>query len=250
MGFWITDKDGLITTARKGLDHLEDTFHDLSSFARSEVELEGASILETVKQAKPDVLIGLTACPGIFTKEIMSTMNKNCPDMPIIFPLSNPTSRSECTAEEAQFATNGRAIFASGSPFEDVVFNGRTIASSQCNNRFIFPGLALGAALGQTTRVTNAMINKAAEALVELLNIEDLERRATFPDDYPIREVSCHLACRVIEQAIAEDIRIGNKVAYERFTEGGAPALKEYIRSKMWNPVYRPLVYLSPGKGE
>eukprot|EP00088_Acartia_fossae_P026614 TRINITY_DN27447_c0_g1_i11.p1 TRINITY_DN27447_c0_g1~~TRINITY_DN27447_c0_g1_i11.p1 ORF type:complete len:199 (-),score=27.78 TRINITY_DN27447_c0_g1_i11:402-914(-) len=170
--------------------------------------------------------------------------------MPIIFPLSNPTSRSECTAEEAQIATNGRAIFASGSPFPDVNFKGMTIVSSQCNNRFIFPGLALGAALGQTKKVTNSMINKAAEALVELLSIEDLEKRATFPDNYPIREVSCHLACRVIEQAILEGTRIGNKVAYERYMEGGAPALKEYIRSKMWNPVYRPLVYLSPGKDQ
>jgi len=249
-GFWITDKHGLITQGRKNLEVLEDTFYDLSSFARPEKEKEGASILEVVQQAKPDVIIGLTACSGIFTKEILSTMNKHCKDMPIIFPLSNPTSRAECTAEEAQIATNGRAIFASGSPFDDVVFNGMTIASSQCNNRFIFPGLALGAALGQTQKVSNAMINKAAEGLVELLSIEDLEKRATFPDDYPIREVSCHLASRVIEQAISEGIRIGNKVAYERFMEGGAPALKEYIRSKMWNPVYRPLVYLSPGKGE
>jgi len=248
--FWITDKEGLITTARKDLDALEDTFFDLSSFARSEEHLEKASILETVKAAKPDVIIGLSACAGIFTKEILRTMNENCPNMPIIFPLSNPTSRAECTAEDAQIATNGRAIFASGSPFDDVTLNGMTIASSQCNNRFIFPGLALGAALGQTTKVSNAMINKAAEALVELLSIEEIEKRATFPDNYPIREVSCHLACRVIEQAIAEDIKIGNKVAYERFMEGGPHALKEYIRSKMWDPVYRPLVYLSQGRGE
>lgn len=73
------------------------------------------------------------------------------------------SSRAECTAEAAQAATGGRAIFASGSPFDDVTIDGVTIASSQCNNRYIFPGLALGAALGQTGVVTNAMINKSAE---------------------------------------------------------------------------------------
>jgi len=248
--FLITDKNGLITKKRVGLEQQEDTFYELSTFARHETDMEGASILQVVQTFKPDVLIGLTAQSGIFTKEIMSTMNKNCPHPPIIFPLSNPTSRSECTAEAAQIATNGRAIFASGSPFEDVNYNGMRIASSQCNNRFIFPGLALGAALGQTKKVTNSMINKAAEALVELLSVDDLETRATFPDNYPIREVSLHLACRVIEQAISEDIKIGNKEAFEKYNEGGSPALKEYIRSKMWNPVYRPLVYLTPGKGE
>merc|ERR1712066_266511 len=101
---------------------------------------------------------------------------------PIIFPLSNPTSRSECSAEEAQSATGGRAIFASGTTFDDVTMDGVSIASSQCNNRFIFPGLALGAALGQTGVVTNAMINASAEALVELISEDDLARRATFPE--------------------------------------------------------------------
>jgi len=248
--FWITDKDGLVTQRRAGLEKLEETFYDLSTFARPEVELEGAGLLEIIEAVKPDVLIGLSACKGIFTPEILSRMNDLCPLPPIIFPLSNPTSRSECTAEEVQTATKGRAIFASGSPFEDIVYNGELIASSQCNNRYIFPGLALGAALGQTGVVTNAMINSAAEGLVELLAEDDLKRRATFPENYPIREVSCHLASRVIEQALEEGFKIGNKDAYEAFNEGGHEGLMEYIRSKMWKPEYRPLVFRPPGKGE
>lgn len=247
---WISDKDGLVTQRRPNLTSLEETFFDLSSFARPEVELEGASLLETIEAAKPDVLIGLSATKGIFTPEILSRMNELCTLPPIIFPLSNPTSRSECTAEEVQKATNGRAIFASGSPFEDVLYNGELISSSQCNNRFIFPGLALGAALGQTGVVTNAMINSAAEGLVELLEEDDLARRATFPENHPIREVSCHLASKVIEQALEEGFKIGNKEAYAAFKEDGSEGLKEYIRSKMWNPVYRPVVFLPPGKGE
>jgi len=248
--FWILDRDGLITRGRENLLDLEETFFDLPSFARPEIEMEKASLLEVIKVAKPDVLIGLSATKGVFTAEILSAMNELSENAPIIFPLSNPTSRSECTAIEAQTATKGRAIFASGSPFDDVEYNGVLLSSSQCNNRYIFPGLALGAALGQTGAVTNAMINKAAEGLVELLDTPDLERRATFPENYPIREVSSHLAARVIEQALEEGIKLGNKDAFEAYQDGGLMSLKKYIHSKMWQPVYRPLVYLPPGKGQ
>ena len=179
--FFIVDQQGLITKSRHNLKEMEEQFFDLSSFAAGDSALEGISLLETVKTVKPNILIGLSACGGIFTEEVLAAMKENEPN-PIIFPLSNPTSRSECSAEQAQAATGGTAIFASGSPFPDVVVGGETIASSQCNNRsvsqsvsqsvcvftspacrYIFPGLALGAALGQTGVVTNAMINRAAE---------------------------------------------------------------------------------------
>ena len=131
--------------------------------------------------------------------------------------------------------------------------------------RYIFPGLALGAALGQTGVVTNAMINRAAEvsgdiitsnnqlfsqALVELINEDDLSRRATFPENVDIREIACHLAAKVFEQAVEEKLVISNKKMLEALQHGGLPELKEYIYSKMWYPDYRPLVYLPPGKGE
>merc|ERR1719273_2761381 len=176
-------------------------------------------------------------------------MNQN-ESPPIIFPLSNPTSKAECSAEEAQSTTGGRAIFASGTTFDDVTIDGTTIASSQCNNRFIFPGLALGAALGQTGVVTNAMINASAEALVEMINENDLARRATFPEIKDIRSIAAHLAMRVMLQAMEENIKLGNKDAQEAYAEGGEEGLKTYIYSKMWDPEYRPLVYLPPGKGE
>merc|ERR1712045_869853 len=206
------------------------------------------SLLDTVKKVKPNILIGLSACGGLFTEEVLKAMNEN-ETPPIIFPLSNPTSRSECTAEEAQAATGGRAIFASGSPFPDVEIDGekiassqcnnslpyektaglgrRIVASSQCNNRYIFPGLALGAALGQTGVVTNAMINKSAEALVELLSEADLTRRATFPEKAEIREISCHLAAKVFMQAVEENLVISSKVMLEALKHGGLPELKE-----------------------
>merc|ERR1711862_180671 len=198
---------------------------------------------------KPNIIIGLSACGGLFSEEVLKAMNES-ETPPIIFPLSNPTSRSECTATQAQTATGGRAIFASGSPFPDIQIGKEVIASSQCNNRYIFPGLALGAALGQTGVVTNAMINKAAEALVELINEDDLARRATFPENVEIREIACHLASKVFEQAVHEGLQVSNKDMLEAYTHGGEEELKKYIYSKMWYPDYRPLVYLPPGKGE
>jgi len=247
--FYIVDHDGLITKGRSNLKEMEEQFYDLSSFASDDTGLEGISLLETVRTVKPNIIIGLSACGGLFTQEVLSAMKENEPS-PIIFPLSNPTSRSECTAEQAQTATGGTAIFASGSPFPDVEINGNPVASSQCNNRYIFPGLALGAALGQTGVVTNAMINRAAEALVELIDEDDLQIRATFPRNVEIREIAAHIAARVFEQAVEENLKIGNKVMLGRFEPGDLTELKEYIYSKMWYPNYRPLVYVPPGKGE
>ncbi|XP_059097356.1 uncharacterized protein LOC131891736 isoform X1 [Tigriopus californicus] len=269
---YIVDERGLITKARDNLDKMEELFYDLKTFAAEETNMEGMELLEVVKTVKPNILIGLSGVGGIFTDDVLKAMNKS-PTPPIIFPLSNPTSRSECSAEAAQRCTGGRAIFASGSPFPSVTIDdtmiassqcnnsdqlphdgelepGKVIASSQCNNRYIFPGLALGAALGQTGVVTNAMINRSAEALVELISEDDLKRRATFPERVDIRDISSHLAVRVIQQAIEEGLKIGNLQAKEALEYEGEEGLKTYIESKMWNPEYRPLVYLPPGKGE
>jgi len=247
--FFIVDHNGLISKARPTLKEMEEQFYDLSSFAVDDPSMEGMSLLDTVKKVKPNILIGLSACGGLFNEEILKSMNEN-ETPPIIFPLSNPTSRSECTAQQAQNACGGRAIFASGSPFSDVEINGKLVASSQCNNRYIFPGLALGAALGQTGVVTNAMINRAAEALVELIDEQDLARRATFPENVEIREIAAHLAAKVFEQAVQENLKIANKDMLEAYHHGGLAELKTYIYSKMWYPNYRPLVHVSPGKTE
>ncbi len=247
---YVCDEKGLITRARRGLLEMEELFYDLSSFAAEETEWEGAPLLDVVKLVKPNVLIGLSGVGGVFTDEVLLALNDGCgaDRLPVVFPLSNPTSRSECNPEQAQRCTGGRAIFASGSPFPDVEVQGRAVASSQCNNRYIFPGLALGAALGQTGVITNAMINSAAEGLAELISEEDLARRATFPEKVDVRAVSAHLAMRVIVQAVEEGLKVGNEDAMEALEERGEEGLEEYVVSKMWRPEYRPLVYQSPGR--
>merc|ERR1712154_35614 len=117
------------------------------------------------------------------------------------------------------------------------------------NQKIVVAG-AGSAGSGVILTIRNAMINRAAEALVELINEDDLARRATFPENVDIREIACHLAAKVFEQAVEENLVISNKVMLEALKHGGLSELKEYIYSKMCYPDYRPLVYLPPGKGE
>jgi malate dehydrogenase (oxaloacetate-decarboxylating)(NADP+) len=136
--FFVADKDGLLGSARR--DKLT---AQQAQFARDDLP-DGLNLLEIAKAVKPTVLLGLSAQRGLFSEELVKEVAKHTPK-PFIFPLSNPTSVAECTASEAYLWTEGRAIFASGSPFDTVTINGKTYRPSQCNNCFIFPGLGLGA---------------------------------------------------------------------------------------------------------
>ena len=111
--FFILDEHGLITKARPNLKEMEENFYDLSTFAEDNSKMEGMKLVDVINTVKPTVLIGLSGCGGIFNDQVLTAMNQS-PSPPIIFPLSNPTSRAECSAEAAQRCTGGRAIFASG----------------------------------------------------------------------------------------------------------------------------------------
>ena len=152
--------------------------------------VDGSSLLEVVKKFKPDVLLGLTATPNVFTEEIIRTMSSNCA-RPIIMPMSNPTSRCECTAEEAYRWSNGTAVVATGSPFDKVTLeDGRTFLPSQCNNMYIFPGLGLGASLAGADVITDHMLYEAAVACANSINHEEISAGSTFPHVSRIRDVS------------------------------------------------------------
>lgn len=120
-------------------------------------------LLDVVKKYKPTILLGVTAVGGLFTEDLITEMASNV-EKPIIFPLSNPTSKSECTAAQAYEWTNGNLIFASGSPFDPVEMDdGRSFTVSQCNNMYIFPGLGLGASLCGAKKVTDRMLYLGAK---------------------------------------------------------------------------------------
>ena len=173
------------------------------------------------------MLVGVSGQPRTFTEEIVKTVgsfNKR----PVIFALSNPTSKAECTAEEAYTWTEGRAIFASGSPFAPVTFNGKTHVPGQGNNAYIFPGVGLGVVATGAKRVTDAMFIKAARVLASLLREEELAEGRIYPSLKRIHEVSLAIAVGVAEVVYAG-----------KLTDQPRPAdLTSFIRSHMFKPEY------------
>lgn len=245
--FYILDKHGLITNNRE-LKEGEPGVDDLRPFAESRRDLpDGINLREVIESAKPTALLGASTVSGLFTHEILTRMgelNKN----PIIMPLSNPTSRAECTAEAAANATEGRAIFSAGSPFDDVSRGGVTMVANQGNNLYVFPGLGLGSILVGSNYISDGMLNAAAEAIPKTLHDGAIRRRAIYPRIADIRDVSVKVAAAVMKQAVDEDRENrGGKIAH-MISREGIEGLERYVRSSMYYPEYRPTVF-SPGSG-
>lgn len=183
--------------------------------------------LATVKALEPTAIIGVAAVGGTFTGDVLKEMAR-INARPIVFALSNPTSKSECTAEEAYRHTGGRALFACGSPFDPVQLAGKTFVPRQGNNSYIFPGVGLGAIASRTRRITDEMFMTAAHTLARDVTESDLEQGSLYPALPRIREVSAHIAAAVA------------RVAYRRgLSDESEPAdLDGYIASQMYDPRY------------
>ena len=189
---WFVDVHGLVHAGREDLAP-----HNLP-YAH---EHAPASFVETLRSVKPHVLIGATGAPGVFTREVLELMAA-LNAAPIIFALSNPTSRAECTAEEAYRATQGRAIFASGSPFGPVTYGGRVRVPGQGNNAYIFPGIGLGAIGVNASGISDAMFLAAAKTLAGRVSAEALEQGTVYPALTGIRDESLAIATAVAEVAV------------------------------------------------
>ena len=227
---WMVDSQGLVTTLRQDLEDFKAGFardpQEVASYAcqdRSRVTLE-----ETVRNVRPTILIGTSGTPGMFTEPIVRFMAE-ANERPVIFPLSNPTSKSECTAEEAIRWSDGRAIVATGSPFPPVALNGRRFRIGQGNNAFIFPGVGLGIWVGGLRRVTDGMFLAAARALATQVSQGDLDTASVYPELPRIRDCSHAVACAVIRQAVEEGL------ASEALLSG----LEDRVGRSMWYPEYR-----------
>jgi malate dehydrogenase (oxaloacetate-decarboxylating) len=179
--FYAIDRYGLVTENGK------DVRPEQLPYARKEQEVQGwkqpngeITLLDVVRHAKPSVLIGVSGQPGAFTEQAVREMAKYS-DRPVIFPLSNPTSRSEATAQDLMDWTEGRALIGTGSPFEPVNVGAKKVPITQTNNSYIFPGLALGILASKTKRVTDTMIKAAAEELVRHLHTQKDKQASLLP---------------------------------------------------------------------
>ncbi|KAL7166366.1 hypothetical protein ACSBR2_037107 [Camellia fascicularis] len=219
---WLVDSKGLVVSSRvESLQHFKQPWaHDHEPVKE---------LLDAVKAIKPTVLIGTSGVGKTFTKEVieaMASFNKK----PLILALSNPTSQSECTAEEAYAWSEGRAIFASGSPFDPVEYNGKVFVPGQSNNAYIFPGLGLGLIMSGTIRVHDDMLLAASEALAAQVTEENYEKGLIFPPFTSIRNISAQIAANVAAKS------------YELGLATHLPRPKDLIKfaeSCMYSPIYR-----------
>ena len=216
---WLMDSRGLVVKNRTDLaEHKLPYAHEHAPIG---------DFLTAIRTLKPNAIIGVAAVGGTFTGEVLQAMAE-LNTRPIVFALSNPTSKAECTAEEAYRYTNGHALFACGSPFDPVKLDGRTFVPRQGNNSYIFPGVGLGAIVSGARLITDDMFMSAAWTLASLVSESDLERGSLYPALPRIREVSAHIAASVA------------RVAYQ-----GGLAREEVpsdtlasVKSQMYEPAY------------
>jgi len=213
------DTQGLLVADRKSIAP-----HKLR-YAREQPHI--SDFLEAVQTLKPTAILGLSGQPGSFSKDIIEAMAK-INERPIIFALSNPTSKAECTAEQTYNWSNGRAIFASGSPFDAVTIGNQTFVPGQGNNVYIFPGVGLGAIVSGTRKVTDEMFLAAAHCLAKHVRDSDISSGCVYPSLSRIREVSASIAYEVAKIAWSQDLA-------ER--EEPEDIMAE-IREHMFQPVY------------
>ncbi|EOV9521562.1 NAD-dependent malic enzyme [Vibrio parahaemolyticus] len=226
---YMVDRWGLL---QEGMPNLLDFQQRLvqkhSNTKEWENEGNGFSLLDVMRNAKPTVLIGVSGAPGLFSQEVIEEMHKHC-KRPIVFPLSNPTSRVEATPNDIIRWTNGEALVATGSPFDPVVHESRSYPIAQCNNSYIFPGIGLGVLAVNAKRVTDEMLMESSRALATCSPLAINGRGALLP---PLEEI--HLVSKKIAFAVAKKA-IEQGVALEITDE----ALNDAIDQAFWQPVYR-----------
>ncbi len=221
---WFFDSHGLLVKSRG------DVPAQKRPFAHDHPAVD--DLVDAVSQLQPTALIGCAGQPGVFTEALVRLMS-DINERPIIFALSNPTAKSECTADQAYRWSDGRAVFASGSPFDPVRLGHDLFVPGQGNNAYIFPGVGLGAIASGTRRVTDGMFLAAARLLSQLVSPEDLALGRIYPPLADIREISARIAAEVAAIAYRDGL-----VPEERQEGYDRDALLEHIRELMYKPRY------------
>ncbi len=229
--FYLLNSKGLVTEATPSLQPYQlpfaQKFVDIAGWG--EVAQHGTPIglLDVVKHAKPTILLGVSGQAGLFSEPVVRAMAE-VTQHPLIFPISNPTSKAEATPADIIAWTEGRAVIGTGSPFAPVEVNGEPRRIDQVNNSYIFPGLGLGTVASGARRVSDTMFLAAAEALAEMSPAKHGPGHTLLPPVTALRHVAAHVAIAVAKQAYKEGL-----------TQGFDPELAEQvIKARMWDPVY------------
>lgn len=226
---FMVDRYGLLT---QGMANLRDFQQKLvqNKLAVDDWNIAGeyASLVEVMHGAKPDVLIGVSGQPGLFTEEVITTMQQYCP-VPIIFPLSNPSRQVEATPSQVMNWTKGKAVVATGSPFEPVEYQGKQYPIAQCNNSYIFPGIGLGVISANINRITDEMLLVTSETLAAASPIANNEGEDLLPPLTAIAQLSKDIAFAISKVAFKQNLAL----------EISDEELKAKIERNFWKPEYR-----------
>ncbi len=227
--FYLIDREGLLVQGMAGCLPFQGPFVQPRA-AVADWQLADAGrvgLLEVIREAKPTVLIGVSGQPGAFSEDAVRLMAKLV-ERPVIFPLSNPTSRSEATPAELLDWTDGRAVIGTGSPFPPLMIDGRVRQIDQTNNAYIFPGLGLGVIAARARRVSEGMLMAAARSLAEVSHALRGAHANLLPPVSQLREISYRVALAVARQAQREGLA------------AETPEIEALVRRQIWEPVYRP----------
>lgn len=224
--FWLVDSKGLVTSDRG--DTLAD--HKIYFSRTDNKGQQFRNLDEVIDYVKPTILMGLSTIGGAFTPQILTKMTTFAP-RPIIFPLSNPSSKSECTFADAVKYTNGTCLFASGSPFPPCEHNGKTLHPGQGNNMYVFPGIGLGAILSKSVQVTSDMIYASGEAIPSMITEEERKLGMLYPAITRIRDVSARVATYVIRAAQRDNV---DRMHHLR--DMSDSELEAWVKTKMYCP--------------
>ncbi len=226
---YMVDRFGLLTQGMQDLrDFQEKLVQNKEALNEWEIQGDFANLVEVMHGAKPDILIGVSGQAGLFNEQVITAMKSHC-DMPIIFPLSNPSRQVEATPNQVVNWTKGQVIIATGSPFEPVEYEGKTFPIAQCNNSYVFPGIGLGVVAANISRITDDMLQVASETLAKASPLANNESDELLPPLTAIAQLSRDIAFAIAQVAFRENLAL--------------PMSDEELLAKIernfWKPIYR-----------